>query len=328
MPQRKASIASKATGRLVYLGVKEGDAVKEGQLIARIEEADVAAHALQLKSQALSSKSRVIEEEANFNLAKAEFNRQEAVFKQGGLSQSQFEEFKNRLSVAQAKLEASRADGQAAEAALQAAQVELQNTRILAPFSGTILSKGADLGEVVSPISGSAQSKGYVVTLADMSTLEVEADVSEANISKVAVGQPCLITLDAYASVQYEGAVSAIVPTANRNKATILTKIKFNQLDGRVLPEMSAKVVFLETASKLADTTTRLAIPLSAVAIANGKKSAFFIDGEKVFAKEIQTGTSFGNFIEIKGGLAAGALVVNNPPKELKNGQRISFEKK
>lgn len=333
VPQRKASIASKATGRLVWLGVKEGDTVSAGQVIARIEDSDVAARMNQQRSLRESLKSRVVEAEANSELSDADLRRQESIYKEGGISTSAMDEVKNRLRVAKARVATAKADVDAAQSSLNASAVEYQNTRIVAPFSGTILSKGADLGEVVSPISGSSQSKGYVATLADMTTLEVEADVSEANIAKVSVDQPCIITLDAYPSVSYDGRVSAIVPTANRSKATILTKVKFVQLDKRVLPEMSAKVIFTEQESSVAaggvpDTVTRLAVPLTAIATQNSSKGVFVVDNQTARFVEVQTGRTMGNTIEVKSGLSAGQTVVVSPPKELRDGQPVTVEKK
>ncbi|MDX2130388.1 MAG: efflux RND transporter periplasmic adaptor subunit [Chloroherpetonaceae bacterium] len=325
VPQRKASIASKATGRLVWLGVKEGDKVKQGDLIARIEDADVSARLLQTKSALLALRARQIQEEAEAELAKSELERNQKIFAEGGISASQFDQAKNRYRVAAAKAEAAKADVEAAEASMQAAEVELQNTRIVAPFSGTILTKGADIGEVVSPISGSVQSRGFVVSLADMTTLEAETDVSESNIAKVKVGLPCLITLDAYPQVQYEGTVSAIVPTANRSKATILTKVKFKQLDERVLPEMSAKVLFLEEKKEIAsDTTAALAIPLDAITTVEGKKVVFIVEEGKARKVEIGTGRLMGEKVEVKSGITAGQRLVLNPPKVLSDGDKVS----
>ncbi|MBC8041918.1 MAG: efflux RND transporter periplasmic adaptor subunit [Rhizobacter sp.] len=330
VPQRKAAIASKATGRLVWLGVKEGDQVKEGQEIARLEDADVRARLIQAQGNEASSRAKQFEAESNLSLSNLSFKRQRDLFDSGASAREVMDRAQTEQAVSKSRLESAKADLAAARAFVQVSRVEFDNTRIRAPFSGTILTKGADLGEVVSPTSGSATTKGAVVTLADMTSLEVEADVSEANIARVQVGQPCAVTLDAYPSVKFEGAVSAIVPTANRNKATVLTKVRFVKLDSRVLPEMSAKVSFLATPTEVqktgVDTVPRLVVPLSALTTINGKRSVFKIDNARAKAVEVETGAGIGNFIEVKRGLEPSAIVVSPVPKGLSDGAKVSVQ--
>ncbi|HXF99207.1 MAG TPA: efflux RND transporter periplasmic adaptor subunit, partial [Bacteroidota bacterium] len=208
--QQKAAIASKATGRLVYLGVEEGDRVRKNQIIARIEDEDV---------QAALQQAR-----ANYELARADFEdarqwveRQRTLYASGMTSKAE-------LDAAEARFKRVEAAIKAAEAALRAAEVDVENTRIRAPFDGTVLTKNANVGEVVAPFAAAVGSKAAVVTIADLSSLEVETDVSEANITRVVVGAPCEITLDAYPDRRYRGYVHKIVPTADRAKATVLTK--------------------------------------------------------------------------------------------------------
>ncbi|HMD13036.1 MAG TPA: efflux RND transporter periplasmic adaptor subunit, partial [Bacteroidota bacterium] len=240
--QTKASIASKATGRLVYLGFKEGDQVKKGEIIARIESADVEAAVHQAK--------------ADLDVAIADKNSAEQTLRRT-------QELLNRQLASQADYDAAKAQYDrviatiaSREANLNSMQVSLESTNIRAPFDGTILTKNADIGEVVAPFGAGASSRVAVVTIADMGSLEVEADVSESNIEKVSTGQPCEISLDAYPEKNYRGVVDKIIPTADRAKATILTKVRFLERDNRVLPEMSAKVHFLDQQSAQSESTT------------------------------------------------------------------------
>lgn len=232
--ERKAAVASKATGRLVYLRVEEGDRVKKGEIIARIEDEDVTAALEQ-------ARATLHLYEAEENDARQTLERQRSLLAQGLTSQAEFD-------AAEARYNRVLASIRAAKAAATAAEVALENTRIRAPFDGTVLTKHADIREVVAPFAAAPGSRGAVVTIADMKSLEVEADVSESNIERVSPGQACEIVLDAYPDQRYEGYVGKIVPTADRAKATVLTKVKFRSYDNRVLPEMSAKITFLSKA--------------------------------------------------------------------------------
>ncbi|HEX9829975.1 MAG TPA: efflux RND transporter periplasmic adaptor subunit, partial [Bacteroidota bacterium] len=261
--QRKAAVASKGTGRLVFLGVEEGDEVKRGQIIARLEDDDVAA----AQAQARANLTVV---EAELKDAQQWLDRQKQLLDQNLTSQAEYD-------AAEARLNRVNASIVAAQAAVTAADVAVENTRIRAPFDGTVLLKHADVGEIVAPFAAASSSRGAVVTIADMSSLEVEADVSESNIFRIKPDLPCEIALDAYPDQRYRGFVSKIVPTADRAKATVLVKIKFKSYDNRVLPEMSAKTTFLskEADEAAASAKSVLTVPATAVAERDGKQVVF-----------------------------------------------------
>ena len=234
--QRKAAVASKGTGRLVYLGVVEGDRVKAGQVIARIEDADVRAQLAQAEANLAVGK-------ADLHDAQTSLDRQRSLRANNLASQAD-------VDAAEARLQRVTRDHRRGQAAgVDAAQVAVENTNVRAPFDGTVLTKTADVGEVVSPLTGGALAKASVVTLADLASLQVEVDVSESSLEQVSVGEPCEIVLDAYPDVRYPGSVARIVPTADRAKATVQVKVAFRHYDARVLPEMSAKVHFLPRAT-------------------------------------------------------------------------------
>ncbi len=311
--QRKASIASKATGRLVYLGYEEGDRVKKGDIIARIESADVEAALNQAKASLEVSK-------ADRNDAEQSLARARKLFESKLISQAE-------LDAAQAHHDRVIANISSANAAIKAAEVQLENTIIRAPFDGTILTKNADVGEVVAPFAAGASSRVAVVTIADMLSLEVEADVSESNIERISENQPCEISLDAYPDKRYRGVVNKIVPTADRAKATVLTKIRFLEKDSRVLPEMSAKVNFLQNISTDSiDVKPILAIDADAIMKLNDGNIVFVFKENKVVGTQVITGKSFGRFIEIKSGLSEGDKVVLKPSQNLRTGSSVTVK--
>ncbi len=240
--QRQAAVASQATGRLKELRVEEGDKVKAGDIIGVIENEGLQAAVRQEEASLLSAEARI--DSAKAGLAEVALQRKRIfdLYERKSVSQAEKDTVTASYERARAELASAEATAGLARAKLDRAKVELGYSYILAPFDGTVLTKNADEGEVVAPFGSSANARAAVVTIADMSSLEVEADVSEANLQRVSVGQACGITLDSIPGKLYEGVVSNIVPTVDRAKATVLVKIKFKELDERVIPEMSARV--------------------------------------------------------------------------------------
>ena len=215
-----------------------------------------------------------------------------------------------------------------AEAGVTGAGVALDNTLIRAPFDGTVLTKDANVGEVVAPFGAASNSRGAVVTMADMSSLEVEADVSESNITRVKIGQPTDIVLDAYPEVRYQGYVSKIVPTADRAKATVLTKVRFKARDDRVLPEMSAKVAFLsrELDSSSSQQKPVLTVPFSSVVSKDGNETVLLVRDNIVSEVPVSIGARLGDRIEIKEGLTERDQVVLHPLPGLSSSTKVKIK--
>lgn len=308
--QTQAAVASKGTGRLVYLGVEEGDVVKKGQIIARLEDSDVIAALDKAKADLAVVKAGDVDASNTLTRTKQLFERKLA-------SQAD-------LDAAQANFDKVHASILSAQAAVEEAQVAVENTRIRAPFNGTVLTKDADVGEVVAPFGAATNSRGAVVTMADMSSLQVEADVSESNIMRVHVGQPCQIVLDAYPNKIYKGVVHMIVPTADRSKATVMTKIAFKNRDAQVLPEMSAKVTFL---SSTADTASAgapyLTLPSAAVVAREGSNIVYLAQDGRAVPRVVQIGRSSGDRLEIVRGVDQSDRVILNPVPGLKDGTAV-----
>jgi RND family efflux transporter MFP subunit len=314
--RRKAAVASKGTGTLVYLAVEEGDRVKKGQVIARLDDSDVMATLRRTRENL-----RVAE--ADLDDARKNYERMRAVIEKRAVSQADYD-------AAQARYKRVLSTIEAAKYAVREAEVAVENTRIVAPFDGTVLKKNADVGEIVAPLAGAASSKAAVVTIADMSSLEVDADVAEANIPRVAAEQNCEITLDAYPQHRYPGYVSNIVPTADRAKATVMVKIKFKEYDERVLPEMGAKVTFLARGTSADATTVKplLTVPAAAVTARNGREVVFQINEDRAVEVPVTTGRRLGNAIEITGGLKEGDRVISKAEDRIKNGTKVSLGQK
>ncbi|MDI6765312.1 MAG: efflux RND transporter periplasmic adaptor subunit [Bacteroidota bacterium] len=311
--QRKASVASKATGRLVYLGFKEGDQVQKGEIIARIESEDVEAALAQAKAELEVANADKIDAEQSLE-------RAQKLFEPQLISQAEYDGVKARYDRVAAII-ASR------KAAVKAAEVQLENTLIRAPFDGTILTKNADVGEVVAPFSAGASSRVAVVTLADMRSLQVEADVSESNIERIDTQQPCEIILDAYPDKRYRGFVDKIIPTADRAKATVLTKIRFADIDHRVLPEMSAKVHFLKKQSTDSiDVKLILAVEREAITKRKNEEVVFLLDKRIVHEIPVTLGNTYGKMIEIKSGLSHGDKIILRPSYKLQSGTSVKVK--
>ncbi len=327
IPQRKAAVASKATGRLVYLGVVEGDHVKKGDLIGRIENNDIKAEWLDAKANVAALEAVEKRNLAELNRLRKDFNRLNNLHQSGAISESELDEAQTNLDVAIAQKDVDIANIESAIARMKAVEVQLNNTEIRAPFDGTILTKGADIGEIVAPFAGSVNAKSAVVTMADMSSLQLEADVSESSIQKVSIGQSCEIVLDAYPQTRYPGVVDKIVPTANRSKATILCKIKFLDIDEKVLPEMSAKATFLSKpiSRELQTEKPKLLIPQKAIVFKDNQSVVFKVSDNRLIVQNIKTGASDGSKIEVLNGLSSGDKVVSNPDETLQDGDQVEI---
>jgi HlyD family secretion protein len=242
--QRRAAVSSKATGRLKELRVKEGDAVAANQIMGILENDDMLQLVEKAKAMVAAAQARVASGRAEVAVAELEEHRVARLIESRVASQREKDAAHARYQRALADLSAHQADVAVTEASLKEAEVNLEYTYIRAPFDGTVLTKNADIGEVVAPFGSSADARAAIVTIADMSSLQVEADVSETNLAKVKLGQRCKIALDSFPDKPYQGVVDSIVPTVDRAKATVLVKIRFLDKDKNVIPEMSAKVEF------------------------------------------------------------------------------------
>jgi RND family efflux transporter MFP subunit len=326
--QRKAAIASKATGRLEWLGVAEGSRVKAGDVIARLDNRDVVAQAESAEANVRAARAVLAQAEAEERDAAQQLRRNVELAGKGFVSAATVDAAKARHDRATAGIGSARAAIGAAEAAARNARVAVDFTLIRAPFDGVILSKSANVGDIITPFSSAADSKGAVVTMADMATLEVEADVSESSLSKVRVGQPAEIVLDALPDTRFRGRISRMVPTVDRAKATVMTKVQFDALDPRILPEMSAKVAFLSQEVSPEQQKPLVAVSSEALAQRDGRTVIFVVRGDRAAAVPVSVGAKLGDLTAIAGDAKSGDKAVLRPAPDLADGARITVAAK
>jgi RND family efflux transporter MFP subunit len=325
--QRKAAVASKATGRLEWLGVREGSVVRAGDVLARLENRDVTAQMEQSAANIKVAEANLQQGEAELQEADRSLKRSAELLQKNFVSPAAHDTVVARHARARAAIAGFRAAIAAARANHRAAQVAVEQTLIRAPFDGVVLTKNANVGDVITPFSSATGSQAAVVTMADMSTLEVEADVAEANIAKVHVGQPAEIQLDALPEIRFGGEVHRTVPTVDRSKATVTVKIRFVETDPRVLPEMSAKVAFLSKAVPKEDNTPRIAVPAAAIAQRDGRNVIFVVRERKAVEVPVQAGAAVGDLVQVTG-VQAGDKVVLKPGDRVRGGVEVSTANK
>jgi HlyD family secretion protein len=324
--QRKASVSSKATGRLEWLGVEEGSTIKTNEVIARIEDSDVLAAREQAAANLENSRAALVQAQAELDDATLNYNRNKDLVGKALIAQMDFDTADARYKKAQAGVSAAQSAIGAAKAAYNAADVAVEYTRIRAPFDAVVLTKDADVGDIVTPFGAAANAKAAVVTIADMASLQVEADVSESNLEKVKKGQPCEIQLDAIPDRRFRGEVHMIVPTADRSKASVMVKVRFLERDPHILPEMSAKVAFLEHAVGPEEAKPKIALNPSALVERNGNTIVFVVAAGRVKETLVRTGGTVGGLVEALDGVKAGDRVVLNPPRNLRNRSKIAVK--
>jgi RND family efflux transporter MFP subunit len=321
--QRKAAISSKASGRLEWLGVAAGSHVRAGDVIARLNKGDLQAQVevalanIQAARAALE-RAQVEELDAAFSL-----KRTRDLIAQKKVSEQTLETAKEQADRAAATVASAKSVLRSAEVSARNSQVAVGYAVIRAPFDGIILSTDANVGDMVTPFSFAADAKGAVVNMADSSSLEVETDVSASGLSRVRIGQPCEIALDAVPDTRFRGTVSRIAPTVDRAKTTGVTRIRFDALDSRVLPEMSAKVSFLSQALTAEQQKPLIAVHPDALAPRDGRTVVFVVRDGKVFEVNVAPGLKVGELTAIAGEVKSGENVVLKPAPDLSAGAQI-----
>jgi RND family efflux transporter MFP subunit len=321
--QRKASLASKVTGRLVAINVEEGDVVKKGDVVARLENEDTAALKNQASANLAVTRAELQRTKAELNDAAVNLKRQKDLLAKDYISRLEYDSAEARYKMDAAAVAGAEAAIRANAAALQNAEVSLGYTFIRAPFDAVVLTKNADIGDIITPIGAAAEAKAAVVTIADMDSLLVEADVSEANLKQVKTGQACEIQLDAFPDIRFRGQVHMIVPTADRTRASVLVKVKFLDKDRRVLPEMSAKVAFLERPLQPEELKPGIGVNTSSILTRGSQKYVFLIKRNSAIETPVSTGKESGEMTEIVEGIKPGDKIILKPTDRIKNNTRI-----
>jgi RND family efflux transporter MFP subunit len=325
----RASVSAKLPGRIAELRVSEGSVLKKNEIIATLENADYQAQLAQAAAAEATARADLMEARASMATAARDAKRLRDIRTQDSkaVAEQDFDAAQGRESEAQARVKAAEARIGSARAAAGFARANLENTVIRAPFSGTVLRKEAEVGEVVAPSVGGGLTRGAVVTMADLTTLEVEVDVNEAYIGRVKNGQPAKITVDAYPDTSFRGRVRQVVPTADRQRATIQVKVAIVDRDPRILPEMGARVDFLDTthvASGVAPSgPPRFRVPAAAVRELNGQSIVWLVRNGRLESRQVDAGPVSGGFREIRSGLSGGELLLTGGVDEPKAGMRV-----
>ena len=328
----KASVSAKTAGRLAFLGVSEGSYVNRGQVIARLDNADYQASVSQAQANVAAADATVIEATSDRDQTARDAQRISEIRARNAnlMSPQDLETATSRAAAAVARYNAAVARKRSAEAALRLAEASNENTVIRAPFTGTVLRKDAEVGEVVAPSVGGGLTRGAVVTMADLSTLEVEVDVNEAYIGRIAGGRPARITLDAYPDTSFRGQVRQVVPTADRQRATVQVKVSILDHDSRILPEMGAKVDFLEPeqprSAGSAPARTSIRIPSTALKSDGGASFVWLVRDGRLAKRPVTVGPVSGGFLEVRSGLSGGEQLLVGGADDPKEGMRVKTQ--
>ncbi len=324
--RRRATVSSKVTGKVIEVNVEEGMAVREGQVLARLDDSSLQAAMVLARAQLEAARQAIPESEVRLAEARLNLQRQQRLMKDGLTTPSAIDQAEAEVNSLIARISSLREQINVARSQVALQQTAIDDMVIRAPFSGVALSKDAQPGEMVSPVSaGGGFTRTGISTIVDMRSLEIEVDVNESYINRVSAGQPVTAVLDAYPDFEIPAKVIAVVPTADRQKATVLVRIGFNELDPRILPDMGVKVTFLREADAAAPVAQQAMtlVPKGAVKADGASSYVFLVTQDTVERRAIKTGGTDGDRIEVTAGLKGGDRVVVSPPPELAEGVKI-----
>jgi RND family efflux transporter MFP subunit len=326
-PRRRSTVAAKITGRVKEMLVEEGMRVKEGQIIAYLDDAEAKAQLAAAQADLQVAQAAIHEIEVNAADAQRTLKRIKNLHREQVASQENLDHSKAAADALEARRRLALEQVQAAESRLAVARQDLENCTVRAPFSGIVVSKDAQVGEMVSPISaGGGFTRTGIATIVDMDSLEIEVDVNESYIAKVSIGQKVDAVLDAYPEWHIPGSVRTTIPTADRQKATVKVRIAFDQLDPRILPDMGVKVSFLSEKDPTRQSAAQALVPKEAILDINGKKTVFRVVQNKLEQCPVKLGEERGTDVEIIDGLSSGDAVVTSSPGNLRHGQRAEIK--
>ncbi|MEO8615388.1 MAG: efflux RND transporter periplasmic adaptor subunit [Luteolibacter sp.] len=322
-----ATVSSKVTGKVAEIFVEEGMKVEKGQVLAKLDPSNAESGLRLAMAQLESAKLNLIETEPMVKYTESEMNRYAALESTRSVSNSDIAKSAMDARTQQAKLERLRADVIVAERQVDDWKLQLDDTIIRAPFAGVVTTKDSQPGEMISPMSSGGFTRTGICTLVDMASLEIEVDVGESFINRVKANQPVEATLDAYPEWKIPCKVIAIIPTADRQKATVKVRVAFEKTDPRILPQMGVKVAFQsdETAEPIAAKSV-FSVPKEAVQKDNGRDLAWVVRDGKVERRAVTVSSSNGNETILTAGISSGETVVLNPPSTLTDGAAVTVE--
>lgn len=327
-PRRRATIAAKITGRVTQMIADEGMHVHKGQVLAMLDDSDTRVRLSSARADRDATAAALRDLQVQLENADRELHRSEMLEKEGISSTQALDNARTAVNSLRAKIALTGEQTHAAEERIRVAQQDLNNCTVTSPFEGIVVSKDAQVGEMVSPVSaGGGFTRTGIATVVDMQSLEVEVDVNESYIARVHEGMPVTATLDAYPDWSIPAKVRTVIPTADRQKATVKVRISFDHLDPRILPDMGVKVRFLGEEPKLAKSDSpKLVVPQSAIGKENGSSIVFLYHDGKVERRAVRLGETRGSDQEIVAGLGAGDQVVVSGLEGLHDGSRVALK--
>jgi RND family efflux transporter MFP subunit len=326
--RRRATVSSKITGKVIEVNVEEGMAVKEGQILARLDDSSTNATLGLAKAQVVAAEHAVRENEIHLEQANVNLGRAQKLYSSGAGPEVDVENAKLDADTTKARIALLQEQVKVANQQVVVAETDLDNTIIRAPFSGIAVTKDAQPGEMVSPVSaGGGFTRTGICTVVDMKSLEIDVDVNESYLGRVKANQDVSATLDAYPDWQIPARVITIVPTADRQKATVEVRIAFKELDPRILPDMGVKVTFLaDSDANAPKAQAATLVPKAAVKGDGPATFVFVVKNDVVERRAVRVGNADGDRVEVLAGLQAGDRVVLTPPAELKDGGKITVK--
>jgi HlyD family secretion protein len=326
--RRSATVSAQITGTLTEVLIEEGFRVKKGQVLARLEDSALKANLATAQAQARSAQAGVAQVRAQLAQAEADARRQAELAAQGMTTRQTQEQAATAVKTFTAQVEAAQRQAEAAQAQVVQARVNFDYATVRAPFDGIVTARAAQVGEIISPLSaGGGFTRTGVGTIVDMDSLEVGVDVNEAYIAQVKPEMPCEAVLDAYPDWKIPAHVLAVIPSADRGKATVKVRVVLEQKDERVVPDMGVRVTFLAAKSKGPKSTATpvagMLLPPEALVQRDGADTVFVVNEGQAQQRAVKLGADVGKFRLVTEGLKAGETVVVSPPAELKNGSNV-----
>jgi HlyD family secretion protein len=327
--RRRATVSSKVTGKVLEVFVEEGKAVHKGQVLAKLDDSQMRAALAVAEAQLETARRGAAEDEARLREAVLTLGRREQLVKEQVISTSELDAARAEVESLKARIAVAEQQVKVSESLVSQRRTDIVDMDVRAPFDGVAISKDAQPGEMISPVSaGGGFTRSGIATIVDMSSLEIEVDVSESYINRVRPAQPVEAVLDAYPDWRIAAHVITTVPTADRQKATVRVRIGFEDLDPRILPDMGVKVSFLteRPATETAAPRVKLVVPSSAVRTSEGRSIVFVLRDGRVERRAIAVGAAIGDQVEVLSGVSAGERVVVDGPQTLKDGDKVKVQ--
>jgi RND family efflux transporter MFP subunit len=327
--RRRATVSSKVTGKVLEVFVEEGKEVRKGQVLARLDDMQIRAALNVAEAQLAAAQRGAAEDEARLKQAELTLDRRSRLMAEKVVGKAEVDEAQSDVDSLKARIAVAQQQIQVADAQVRARQTDLTDMVVRAPFDGIAISKDAQPGEMISPVSaGGGFTRTGICTIVDMASLEIEVDVSETYINRVHPGQKVEAVLDAYTDWRIPAHVITTIPSADRQKATVKVRIGFEKLDPRILPDMGVKVSLLRDAEPgdAAASVPRMAVPKAAVRTVDGRTVVFVANGDRVERRAVSVGDESSGQVDVLSGVRAGERVVLDAPSTMKDGDKVKVQ--